>query len=534
MFSFVFKKARVLFSKKETNEERENPGNEKTPVSRTLADNIKAVKEQTLNSCDVISREFIAGREHGVRAALIYVEELTDPNIINSNVIKPLMQINDLGNTGRKTGMARMIGQTVLTIGDIAEVSSVDDAISELFSGRAVLFLEGENTALTIDTKGWDKRSVDVPPSEAVIRGPRECFIEDLKTNLSLLRRKIKNQALHVEMMTIGQKTKTKVSIAYLNGVANAGLVETVRNRLNAISTDSVLESGYIEQFIEDSPASIFSTMGYTEKPDVAAAKVLEGRVAILVDGTPLVLTAPLLFVECFQSAEDYYFKPYYATLLRLIRIIAASITILAPAIYVSITTFHQELLPTGLLITMASAREGIPFPAFVECIVMIITFEILREAGIRLPRSVGQALSIVGALVIGESAVSAGLIGAPMVIVVAITAVSSFVVPNLVDSIAVLRFIILLFAGLFGGYGITIAMLGTLVHMASLNSFGFPYLSPAAPFDPEDSKDAILRAPLWMMNRRPKSTGAADKKRRDKVVPPQSGSKDGGGNENA
>jgi len=247
---------------------------------------------------------------------------------------------------------------------------------------------------------------------------------------------------------------------------------------------------------------------------------VLEGRVAIVVDGTPFVLTAPYLFMESFQAAEDYYFRPYFATLLRLIRIIGYAVTIIAPAFYVAVTTYHQELIPTELLITMASAREGVPFPAFVESLVMIIVFEILREAGIRLPRPVGQALSIVGALVIGESAVSAGLIGAPMVIVVAITAVSGFVVPNQADSAAVLRIILLILGSSFGGFGMTIGMLGLLVHMSALESFGFSYLSPSVPFVAEDSKDAIIRAPLWMMIGRPKGM-AVDKQRKKYTVPP-------------
>jgi spore germination protein KA len=379
--------------------------------------------------------------------------------------------------------------------------------------------VEGIDKALVINAKGWEKRGVDEPSSEAVIRGPRESFIESLRTNTSLIRRKIKNPDLTFEIMTIGKRTKTNVSLAYIKGIAAPELIETVRNRMSAINTDSILESGYIEQYIEDAPSSIFATLGYTEKPDVAAAKLLEGRVAILVDGTPFVLTAPALFIESFQTAEDYYFRPYFATLLRIIRMIAFFLTVLAPALYVAITTYHQELIPTDLLFTMANAREGIPFPAFVESLVMIITFEILREAGIRLPRPVGQALSIVGALVIGQSAVSAGIIGAPMVIVVSIQAVSGFVIPNLAESAAVLRLIYLLLSAAFGGYGITIGALGTLVHMASLESFGYPYLSPIAPFDTEDLKDTAIRVPLWLMISRPKGM-SVNRQRKEDTLP--------------
>ena len=228
--------------------------------------------------------------------------------------------------------------------------------------------------------------------------------------------------------MTIGRKTKTAVCLVYLKGVANPQVVEEAKRRLERIDTDGILESGYIEQFIEDAPLSIFSTIGNSEKPDTVAAKILEGRIAVLVDGTPFVLTFPMLFIEGFQSSEDYYSRPYYASLVRVIRFIAFMVSVLGPGIYVAVTTFHQELIPTPLLFTIAAAVEGTPFPTMIEVLVMGVIFEILREAGIRLPRPVGQAISIVGALVVGESAVSAGLIGEPVVIVIALTAVSSFV----------------------------------------------------------------------------------------------------------
>jgi spore germination protein KA len=373
---------------------------------------------------------------------------------------------------------------------------------------------------MIINSKGWEKRSVTEPGSEAVVRGPRESFVENLRTNTSLIRRKIKNSALIVESMIIGRKTRTNISIAYINGVAKPELISEVKRRLKGIRTDSILESGYIEQFIEDAPGSVFATIGYTEKPDVAAAKILEGRVAILVDGTPFVLTAPFVLLESFQAAEDYYFRPYFATMTRIIRIIGFFITIMAPALYVAATTYHQELIPTSLLITFAQAREGVPFPAFVESLIMIITFEILREAGIRLPRPVGQALSIVGAFVIGESAVSAGIIGAPMVIVVAITAVSGFLVPAQNNSVVALRYIMLILGAALGGFGITLGLIGALVHMSSLESFGYPYLSPMSPFDVEDSKDSVIRAPLWLMISRPKGM-AVDEQRREYEIPP-------------
>ncbi len=528
MFSFLIKKATFWFAKKQEEDHPKEQGGKDEMLSKKLEENIKKVKTIIGNSKDVVIREFIIESNPDISGAIIFVDGLVNAKIINDDIIKPLMYDSRRNEKEAEFhgNIMERIKNSMLSVGEIEETGNTEGIVSGFLSGDTVLLVNGSDKAFIINSKGWDKRSVEEPASEAVVRGPRESFIENLRTNTSLIRRKIKNPALTMETMTVGKRTRTNISIAYIRGVAKPELIQTVKKRIKAINTDSILESGYIEQFIEDSPASIFATIGYTEKPDVAAAKLLEGRVAILVDGTPFVLTAPMLFIETFQSAEDYYFRPYYATLIRIIRFIAFAITILAPALYVAITTFHQELIPTDLLFTMAKAREGVPFPAFVESLIMMITFEILREAGIRLPRPVGQALSIVGALVIGESAVSAGLIGAPMVIVVAITAVSGFVVPNLADSGSVLRFILLVLGGTFGGYGITIGMLGTLVHLLSLESFGSAYFAPFAPFDLEDSKDAVIRAPLWLMINRPKGM-SVDKQRREVMIPPSEAAED-------
>ncbi|QAT50284.1 hypothetical protein EQM14_11225 [Caproiciproducens sp. NJN-50] len=261
-----------------------------------------------------------------------------------------------------------------------------------------------------MSTKGWEKRSVSEPQSETVVRGPREGFTENLRTNTSLIRRKIRNEHLRVDHMTVGRKTQTDICLIYLDGVADPQVVDTVKYRIGHLDVDSILESGYIEEYIDDAPFSPFATIGYSEKPDVVAARILEGRTAIVVDGTPFVLTAPMLFIESFQTAEDYYTRPLYASLTRILRFVAFLIAVFGPAVYISLTAFHQELLPTTLLFTIAKAREGTPFPAFVEALIMLFAFEILREAGIRLPRPVGQAIGLVGAAVLG--ATGAGIFG--------------------------------------------------------------------------------------------------------------------------
>ncbi|MDV3429294.1 MAG: spore germination protein, partial [Bacillota bacterium] len=338
---------------------------------------------------------------------------------------------------------------------------------------------------------------------------------------------RIKSPDLIFKTLKIGSRTKTSVCIVYIKGIVNPKLIDEIYKRLNRINTDAILESGYIEQFIEDAPYSIFPTVGNTEKPDTSAAKILEGRACILVDGTPFALTVPLLFIEGFQSAEDYYSRPYFASLLRILRFTCFFISTLAPATYVMLTTFHQELIPTTLLFTMAAGREGVPFPAVLEAGLMVITFEILREAGVRLPRPVGQAVSIVGALVIGEAAVTAGLVGGLLVIVVALTAVSSFVLPAFTDVEGILRMFFLILAGSLGIFGVGLGILFILAHVVSLRSFGTPYFAPLAPLTVKDLKDTFIRVPIWKMSTRPRTIGWYDMKRQNdnlKPEPPEDG----------
>lgn len=322
--------------------------------------------------------------------------------------------------------------------------------------------------------------------------------------------------------MVIGRKTLTSVCIAYIQGVANPTVVEEVKRRLDALDIDSVLDTGYLEQYIEDSPMSIFPTMSYTEKPDVAAGRVLEGRIAIIADGSPFVLTVPKLFIESFQTSEDYYVRPLYATASRILRFMAYVIAAFAPSIYIALTTFHQELIPTTLLNTIAASREGTPFPAFIEALIMVFAYEILREAGVRLPRPVGSAISIVGALIMGDAAVSAGIVGAPMVITIAITAVAGFVVPEQTESAAFMRLISMIAAAFLGGYGIAIVFLGMLIHLASLKSFGVPYFT-AVTYS-RDQEDIFVRMPLWMMRERPADIAEGDMTRRRTGTPPPGG----------
>jgi len=431
-----------------------------------------------------------------------------------------MLEIRTLGineNPGSKNVM-QYIKQNILTAMDVRQVDSMEEIVDSILSGDTVLIVDGQMHALAISTRGWEARGIEEPETDPVVRGPREGFVETLRINTAF------------EYIRLGKRTKTDICITYLKGIVNPKLVEEVRRRLKRIDVDSILESGYLEEYMEDAPFSPFPTVGTSEKPDAVAARILEGRVAIMTDGTPIVMTVPYLLIEAFQSADDYYSRAYYSSIIRILRYMAFTFSILLPSMYIAVTTFHPELIPTALLYTMAAAREGTPFPAFVEAMIMGAVFEILREASVRMPRPIGQAVSIVGALVIGEAAVTAGLIGAPMVIVVAVTAISSFVVPAMLDVGTLLRIFFGLLSVAIGLFGIMIGLLGLLIHLASVRSFGAPYLSPIAPMSARDLKDVFVRVPMWAMFIRPRSMGWRDPQRQEfRLMPgPDDGEKPG------
>lgn len=509
MFKWLKKLHKIFFISSTLKQTLEESAQNKTmnPLSSNLQINQAKIKEVFSNASDIVIRQFEIGTNMRIKAFIVYIDGLVDKEIVQLNLMKPLMidiNIAMKGDLSNKKNFIDIISQQLLCLSDVKKVNDFQEIIDKILSGDTALFLDGVPTAILASLHGWEARNITQPDTDVVVRGPREGFTETLRTSTSQLRRKIKNPNLKFEKIIIGKQTKTEVVIAYIKGVANDKIVEEVKRRLSKIKTDSILESGYIEEYIEDAPLSFIPTVGNSEKPDIVAAKMLEGRVAILTDGTPFVLTVPYLFIEAFQSSEDYYSRPYYASIVRLVRFVAYFVSVFSPSIYVALTTFHQEMVPPNLLIRMAAAREGTPFPAFIEALMMGIVYEILKEAGIRLPRPVGQAVSIVGALVIGESAVSAGLIGAPMVIVVAITAISSYVVASISDTVSVMRLTYVILAAYLGLFGIMIGAAGFLTHMASLRSFGVPYLTPVSPIVPEDMKDVFVRFPWWRMSRRP------------------------------
>ncbi len=509
MFKYISKKLRYSSLKKVNSSHIDTTGkNNSKPIESKLQRNLEVIKGALSNSSDLVIHEFNFGYDRSFSGALIFITSMVNKEEIHKNILRPLMYDTLLFKNGVDMDFSDMdtVKKNLLSISDSEKVNQLNDLFEDLLTGKTILLIDGSKDALSVNSRKWQSRGVDEPGTETVVRGPREGFNENINVAIALIRRKIKEPDLCIEKFKIGDKTKTAVNIAFLKSVANPKLVEEVRIRLNRIKTDAILESGYIEQFIEDAPYSIFSTVSNSEKPDKVASKILEGRVAIFVDGTPFVLSVPMLFVESFQSGEDYYSKPFLSSIIRLIRFISFSISVLAPATYVALTVFHQELIPTQLLISIAAGRERVPFPALLEASMMILIFDILREAGIRLPKPVGQTVSIVGALVLGQSAVEAGLISPIMVIVVALTAIASFVVTAQIDSGTVLRYFYLALAGIAGGFGIIMGLLVTLLHLASLRSFGTPYLWPVAPLNFSGLEDSFIRMPLWTMLKRPKA----------------------------
>ena len=484
-------------------------------ISKSLKKNLAELKNMTGESSDVVFRSFCIGKTD---AAIVYIDGLASAQEIEESVIKTLVYGVPAADWRPKD--IDEILESQLISSEIKKTDLLNDLIDGFLMGDTALLIDGFRQGAVINTKGFQMRAITDPQTDSVIRGPREGFVENIRTNTALLRRKIRNTSFRFDSMETGRQTKTKIAIAYLNDVADPELIATVKKRISKIDTDAIIDSGYIEQYIEDSPLSIFSTISYTEKPDIAAGKILEGRAAIIVDGSPFVLTAPSLFVENFESPEDYYIGPVAATMIRLIRYLSYFISILVLPTYVAFTTFHQELIPTAFLYTMAAAEAGTPFPSFVEALLMIIVFEILKESGVRLPKPVGQAVSIVGALVIGESAVSAGIIGAPMVIAVAITAVSAFVIPNQANTIVILRYILLVLGATMGGFGIAIGLLALFIYLSNLKSFGVPFLAPYSPLRTPDLKDSLVRMPVWAMLTRP-TTFAHRNPRRQKFSKP-------------
>lgn len=525
MFSF-FKRKRQMKKNGKQEKNSSDYSNSHTPgyISKSISTNLDLMKQRTGNSSDITIRTLKIGQNPEIKTIIVYVQGLVDTSTVHDFLIESMMNNPNLEEKLTPQKALDVISDDVFSVGDVKTVKDWENLFLSMLSGDTVIFIDGASEALIASTKGGEKRSIQEPTTQPAIRGSKEGFTESIATNIAMLRRIINSPDLWTESMKIGTRTKTDVSIMYINGIANKKIVGEVRERLQRINIDSILESGYIEELIEDETMTPFPTLHHTERPDMVAGNLLEGSVAIFVNGTPFVLLAPALFIQFFQSVDDYYNNFFIGTATRFLRIFIFFISLIGPAGYVAATTFSQEMIPTELLIILAAQRETVPFPAFVEAFVMEVTFEVLREASIRMPKAIGPTMSIVGALVIGQAAVQAGIVSPAMVIVVSITAIASFATPSyaMATSARILRFGFMISAALFGFYGIHLVFFMLFVHLCSLRSFGVPYMSPLAPVTPAEVGDTIARRPWWAFKERPRLISSENKVREGENQKPQ------------
>lgn len=463
---------------------------EKVPIKLTVSDNFDFLKSKLDPSFDVKYRK---AQICGVNFGFVILDGMVDNELVTEQVMIPILRGNYYDLDGEKV-LERASDKISGSI-DKSVQTELNASIRELISGNLLMFVDGSSRAVLFGVHGFPKRSITEPDSETQERGSKEGFSESFKDNVALVRRRITSPLLKTEVLEVGETSKTKVCVLYLSDRANKETVKDVKEKIQNATLDICLGSGYIQPFLEKEVLSIFSGVGSTERPDVLTAKLSEGKIGIITDGTPDVLFVPHIFTEHFHSLDDYLKKPYYATAIRLLKIIAFFISIFLPGLYVAICTFHQEVIPATMIFDICLQESFVPLPIMAEALMMNIVFEIVREAGLRMPRSVGNAVSIVGALVIGDAAVNAGLVAAPMLIILGFTAVSSFVIPSLYDICSVLRFVLIIVGGVAGFYGIMLAFSVVLINMTSISPYGVPFTSPLSPTKSGAFRDLIIRS---------------------------------------
>ena len=520
----------IIRRKKKTLKDQKNSGN-KVPLQdkEKKWEDIKAEIISAMGqSADLKIDEIKIAETDGM---LFFLESMIETALLKETFMnKKMFQTKQEFDLTTKEGLTAFCQQEFGGSG-FQLVTSVDEVVTAMLNGSIAIAIKTCSFFITIEMGNTQFRQVSEPTSQTVIRGPKDSFVESLSTNQSLIRRRIRNKNLYFEEFIIGSETKTKINLVYVKGIANEEIIEEIRTRLNKINVSAVFESANIEDLIADKTLTVFPLALNTERPDTVAGNIMEGKIGIIVDGTPFVLLLPAVFTDFFVSSEDYYYNFFVSSFIRILRYISFMIVLIIPAAYVGLLTYDQEMIPTNLLISIIAQREGVPFPAVVEVFIMEFTFEILREAGIRMPRAVGQTVSIVGALVVGQAAAQAGLISNIMIIIVAITATANFVAPvySLATTTRMLRFVLIIIASFFGLYGILLGLIVMVAHLASLRSVGVPYLAPVAPLNFKDQKDVFVLFPYWSMNRRPSYLRSPQQEKQNKTVSPSPPEKDRG-----
>lgn len=470
-------------------------------LSSSLEENIRLFKGIFEKDAVLRLRKIAVRSSCSYDCALFYMDGMIKAELLNESVIRPLITSRA---ERREDSLVGFISKQVLFAGETSVTDRVEDMLRSLLYGDTLLLVDGCTDAITINTKGWRTRGISEPEDERVLQGPREGFDEAALLNLAMIRRKLLTPDLCTELIRVGRRSDTPVFICYLDTLVNKRTLSELKKRIKKLDMDGILDSNYIAEQIRDHPHSLFKTCGSTERPDIVAARLLEGRIALVVDGTPVVMTVPYLFSENFQSDEDYYLNYAVSSVGRLLRFVCFFLSVSIPAVFIAATSYHKELLPTSLALTVAQLRGGVPFSAFWECILLIFVFEILKETGVRMPQSLGHALSIVGGLVVGQAAVEARIVSAPMLIIVALSGISGLMVPRLKGAVFYLRLVYVVLSALFGLYGYIAGITVTLIHILDLSSFGTSSTVSLDRASFQSLKDSFWRAPWGKMRTRP------------------------------
>lgn len=482
---------------------------EMTKVSRKLSDNIAFLKRKYTipDNGDIVLREFnIVAKDKAIPACIIFIDGMVNTSILDLAILQPLMLLSNIEVKGREEEIGLFVRNHLIPHTQLKIVDELGKVVDEINFGGCGIFIDGIATAFAADVKGWQNRGVSRPNTEMVIRGPQEGFNEILRTNTGLIRKILKDEDLVAEDITIGRRSKTPCSLLYIKDIANDSLVNEVRRRLKGIKLDYIFDSGELEQLLEDNSFMAVPQIIATERPDRVAAMLTEGKVAVVMQGSPFVLVMPTTNIDLFHSSEDSYIRFPYANLIRIIRIVAIAMSLLLPGFYVAITNFHQEMIPTDLLFAIEASRERVPFPSIVEILIMEFAFELIREAGVRIPGPIGPTLGIIGGLILGQAAVAANIVSPILIIIVAVTGIGSFAIPNFSLGYAyrLLRFGYIFLGAIAGFFGITLGLFIQGVWFTAAKSFGVPFMAPIGPVTKDGLADQILRYPIWKQETRP------------------------------
>ena len=475
-------------------------------ISDSLSDNITELRTMFTLTPDLVIRTFESKFVEG-SVALVYLTGLVDKSSVNNNVLRPLL-------SQQSEGPASIYD--LLSVGKVFNIYDFHEVERQILDGSSLLFIEGRKEALAVETHGWPQRAIEDPQLEASLKGAHQGFVETGMQNIALIRRYLPNREMKIKEYWVGDRAPTRVSLLFLADVVHPEVLQEFEDRIKLIRIDSILNTGELEELVEDNPYSPFPQFMMTERPDSVASHILQGKVAVVVDRSPSVLIGPATFASFFQNVDDYSTRWLVATFIRLLRFMAFLVATFLPAVYIAVISFNYEVIPLDLILSVGESRERVPFPPLLEAMIMELTLEMLREAGVRLPAPIGQTVGIVGGIVIGQAVVQAGIVSNIMVIVVAFTAISSFIIPNydMASAVRLLRFLMMGLAAMFGIIGIVIGMMGLIGHLISLESLGVPYGSPLAPVRFSDWKDLFLRLPLWSMKNRPASARVVQFKR--------------------